>query len=126
MWFRDNMYEGQWSFGWNKLGIRKEVLWALARDKFFSHKQYSNWDARNTGKTDWYFMSKQNTKKMYQDYISKEMAKNTEQPVQQNLFEEPTVAENTTTEQVSQQTKDTPKETSETTKNTGEMQQEQV
>lgn len=63
--FQKYIWNGRWMPDWEKAGYDKKVIWQLANDKYLSYNYYSNWNARASGHTDFYFISQALAKKIY-------------------------------------------------------------
>lgn len=66
--FLKHGWAGRWMPGWEKAGYDKFVLWELVRKGFLSCQEYSNWEARHTGRTEWVYISQARAKEIYKAY----------------------------------------------------------
>ena len=71
MTFQKYMFSGRWLPDWEKAGYDSRIIWDLNKEGFLSYQMYSNWMARNTGKTDFFFMSQKTAKEIYKEYKQK-------------------------------------------------------
>lgn len=58
MVFHKYFFNGRYIQGWLKAGYTPESIYALHLEKFLSYKYYSNWSAKQTGHSEWYYISK--------------------------------------------------------------------
>lgn len=65
--YREYFFGGRYLPGWERAGYTREVIRQLKGDGFLSYKEYSNWNARMRGKTDWYFISLKTAKAIYKE-----------------------------------------------------------
>ena len=63
--FQKYIFQGFYDYQWVKLGYEKHTLWELKKDGFLSYQMYSNWEARATGKTDFYYISQKTAKEIF-------------------------------------------------------------
>lgn len=63
--FQKYIFSGLWDYQWVKLGYEQRTLWELKKEGFLSYQMYSNWEARATGKTDFYYISQKTAKEIY-------------------------------------------------------------
>ena len=64
-WFQQNIFSGRWLPEWEAVGYSRNVIWQLSLDGFLSDKEYSNWTARHTGKTSWFYISQKRAREIY-------------------------------------------------------------
>lgn len=69
--FQKYIWSGRWMCDWEKAGYDKKVIWQLANEKYLSHSYYSNWHARATGHTDFYYFSQVMAKQIYKAHKAK-------------------------------------------------------
>ena len=65
MVFHEYFFNGRYLPGWVKAGYTQESIHALHNAGFLSYKYYSNWSARNTGHSEWYYISKRTAKQIW-------------------------------------------------------------
>ncbi len=65
MIFQKYIFNGRWLAGWEKAGYEKQVIWALAQEKFLSRDEDHSWMARQTGRTVFYYLSQATAKQIY-------------------------------------------------------------
>jgi len=65
--YLDYFFGGRWLPGWVRQGYPKEVIWELKNEGFLSYKEYSNWNARARGKTDWFFINRKVARAIYKE-----------------------------------------------------------
>lgn len=70
MRFQKYIFSGMWLPAWEKAGYERNVIWDLHREGFLSYQMYSNWTARHTGRTDFYYISQKTAKDIYKANIS--------------------------------------------------------
>ena len=63
--YMDLVFGGRYMPGWIKAGYPKEVIWDLGRDGFLSYKCYTNWQARHTGRTEWYYIPQRTAREIW-------------------------------------------------------------
>lgn len=63
--FQKYIFAGRWLPEWEKAGYSKYVLWDLIHAGFLSEQEYSNWNARATGRTNFYYISQRMAKEIY-------------------------------------------------------------
>lgn len=80
IFFQKYIFSGRYLPAWEKEGYDRKEIWRLSREGFLSNKEYSDWEARATGRTSFYYIS-QNTAKM----IYKEMKQNAGQQSEARL-----------------------------------------
>lgn len=68
VFFQKYIFSGRWLPEWEKIGYAKEIIWQLHRDGFLSYQMYSNWNARASGKTNFYYISQKTAIEIYKDY----------------------------------------------------------
>lgn len=68
--FQKYIFSGRWLPQWERAGYDKSDIWELSREKFLSNVEYSNWEARQTGRTSFYFISQARAKEIYKAYKS--------------------------------------------------------
>ena len=66
--FQKYIFSGRWLPEWEKAGYDRETIWQLSREKFLSNQEYSNWNARMTGRTSFYYISQAKAKEIYKAY----------------------------------------------------------
>lgn len=66
-WFQQWIFSGRWLPEWEREGFNRYQIWALNKQGFLSHQEYSNWNARATGKTDYYYISQKIAKEIYKE-----------------------------------------------------------
>ena len=66
--YLEYFFGGRWMYQWEKAGYSREIIWELNREGFLSYKEYSNWRARNTGKTQWFFISQRVARQIYKEH----------------------------------------------------------
>ena len=72
--FMNYIFNGRWLPLWVKAGYPRETIIDLCREGWLSEKHYSNWNARATGRTDYYFISQRTAREIWKAY--KEESKN--------------------------------------------------
>ena len=65
MWFQSRVFSGRYIPDWEKAGYSRKVIWDLANQGFLSCQEYSNWNARATGRTSFYYISQKVAKEIY-------------------------------------------------------------
>lgn len=65
--FQKYIFAGRWLPEWEKKGYDRKTIWDLNRDGFLSYQMYSNWNARASGKTDFYYISQKTAKEIYKE-----------------------------------------------------------
>lgn len=63
--FQKYMFSGRWLQEWEKAGYDRKTIWDLNREGFLSYQMYSNWNARASGRTDFYYISQKTAKEIY-------------------------------------------------------------
>ena len=66
--FMDYEFGGRWLQHWVKEGYPREVIWALHREAWLSLQEYSNWNARATGRTAFYYISQRIAREIWKQY----------------------------------------------------------
>lgn len=66
--FMEYEFCGRWLQGWVKEGYPREIIWKLHREKFLSLDEYSNWEARHTGRTSFYYVSQRVAREIWKQY----------------------------------------------------------
>ena len=69
--FQKYIFNGRWLPDWDRIGYDKHVIWELNREGFLSHQMYSNWTARHSGQTDFFYISQKTAKEIYRASKSK-------------------------------------------------------
>jgi len=67
VYFQKNIYDGHWLQDWEKMGVEKEVLWDLTAAGEISMKQWTNRQARYSGRTDKFFFSQKKAKEIWKE-----------------------------------------------------------
>lgn len=65
--YREYFFGGRYLPAWERAGYSREAIWQLKQDGFLSYKEYSNWNARARGKTDWFFISLKTARQIYKE-----------------------------------------------------------
>ena len=65
--FQKYMFSGRWLPEWVKEGYDHKTIWALHHEGFLSLTEHNNWMARQTGKTDFYFISQKTAREIYKE-----------------------------------------------------------
>ena len=65
LYFQTNVFNGRWAQKWNAEGIDNSTLWSLKQSGFLSYSYYSNWNARATGRQEFYYISQATAKEIY-------------------------------------------------------------
>ena len=65
MWFQSRVFSGRYIPDWEKAGYNRYVIWDLANQGFLSLQEYSNWNARATGRTSFYYINQKVAKEIY-------------------------------------------------------------
>ena len=65
--FQKYIFTGRWLPAWEKMGYERKAIWELNREGFLSYQMYSNWTARHTGRTDFFFISQKTAKEIYKE-----------------------------------------------------------
>lgn len=63
--FQKYIFSGRWLPEWEREGYERNTIWDLNREGFLSYQEYSNWNARATGRTDFYYISQKTAKEIY-------------------------------------------------------------
>ena len=66
--FMDLIFGGRWLPHWVKEGYPREVIIDLSCEKWLSYKGYSNWNARATGRTDWYYIPQRTAREIWKKW----------------------------------------------------------
>lgn len=66
--FQQYFFAGRYLPGWVKAGYPSDVIWKLHDEGFLSYKLYSNWEARHTGRSDWFFIPQRTVKQIYDNF----------------------------------------------------------
>lgn len=66
--FQKYMFSGRWLPGWVKEGYDRKIIWALHHEGFLSFAEHYDWMSRQTGKTDFYFISQKTAREIYKEY----------------------------------------------------------
>ena len=66
--FRTYIFAGHYLKDWQRLGIDKYDIWELKNDGFLSYQYYSDWTSRQTGRSDFYYLSKREATKIFKKY----------------------------------------------------------
>lgn len=64
-WFQSRVFSGRFIPEWEKAGYSKYTIWELSNQGFLSWQEYSNWQARATGRTSFYYISQKTAKEIY-------------------------------------------------------------
>lgn len=70
-WYQSRVFSGRWLQDWEAVGYNRFLIWELARQGFLSEKEYSNWNARATGRTSFFFISQKTAKEIYKFYLAR-------------------------------------------------------
>lgn len=65
LWYQQNIFTGRYIHGWEEAGYSKCVIWDLYHDGFFAYTYYSNYRARSTGRSEWYYIPQRVAKEIY-------------------------------------------------------------
>lgn len=65
--FQKYIFTGRWLPAWEKVGYNRSDIWRLHREGFLSYQMYSNWNARATNRTDFFFISQKTAKEIYKE-----------------------------------------------------------
>ena len=68
MWYQQTVFSGRWLQGWEKEGYNRSVIWKLHDEGFLSLNEYSNWNARATGCTLFFFISQKVAREIYKTH----------------------------------------------------------
>lgn len=68
LWFQSNIYSGKFIGGWERTGYSRAVIYELHQIGFLSYQYYSNWQARQTGRSDYYYINQSKAKEIYKAY----------------------------------------------------------
>lgn len=63
--FMEYVFTGRYLPGWIRQGYPREVIWELHREGFLSYTNYSNYNARMRGQTDWYYIPQRTAREIY-------------------------------------------------------------
>ena len=63
--YMEYCFTGRYLPGWVSAGYDKETIYELHREGFLSYQNYSNWKARQTGRTEWYYIPQRTAKEIY-------------------------------------------------------------
>lgn len=63
--YMEYFFTGRYLHGWVNAGYEKETIYELNREGFLSYQNYSNWKARQTGRTEWYYIPQRTAKEIY-------------------------------------------------------------
>ena len=66
--FMDDIFGGRWLPDWVSEGYPREVIWELHHDKWLSLQEYSNYRARMTGRTSFYYISQRTAREIWKQY----------------------------------------------------------
>ena len=66
--FMDDIFGGRWIQDWEKEGYPREVIWDLHHEKWLSLQEYSNYRARMTGRTSFYYISQRTAREIWKQY----------------------------------------------------------
>ena len=66
--YMNDEFNGMWLPHWVKEGYPREIIYQLHREAWLSYQEYSNWRARNTGHTDFYYISQRTAKEIWKEY----------------------------------------------------------
>lgn len=67
MWFQSRVFSGRYLPDWERQGFNRYVIWDLANQGFLSNQEFSNYQARATGRTSFYYISQKVAKELYKD-----------------------------------------------------------
>ena len=68
VWFQANIYSGKYIGGWERAGYEKSMIYNLHQMGFLSYQYYSNYQARQTGRSDFYYINQAKAKEIYKAY----------------------------------------------------------
>jgi len=68
VWFQANIYSGKYIGGWERVGYEKSMIYNLHQMGFLSYQYYSNYQARQTGHSDFYYINQAKAKEIYKAY----------------------------------------------------------
>ena len=68
MAYQKYIFSGRWLPAWEKQGFDRKVLWELYETGFLSYQYYSNWNARASGRTDFFYLSQQTAREIWKEY----------------------------------------------------------
>lgn len=66
--FQKYVFSGRWLPAWVKAGFDKKMIWELHRIGFLAHDSSSNWQDRQLGHTDFYYINQAKAKEIYRAY----------------------------------------------------------
>ena len=69
--FQKYIFQGRYIGGWVKEGYSREIIWELHRDGFLSYDYCTSYQARVTGRADFYYISQKTAKEIYKEYKQK-------------------------------------------------------
>ena len=64
-YFQKYIFSGRWLPDWVKVGYDKSAIWELHNEGFLSYSYWSNWQARATGHTDFYYLSQKSAREIW-------------------------------------------------------------
>ena len=65
MWFQQRVFTGRYLPAWEKVGYDRKVIWQLNKEGWLAYQYYSNWNARATGRTDFYYIPQKTAREIY-------------------------------------------------------------
>lgn len=68
LWYQGHVFTGRYLPAWEKIGYDRRFIYDLHRSGFLSYQYYSNWMARATGQTDFYYINQAIAKTIYKKY----------------------------------------------------------
>ena len=68
VWFQGHIFAGRWLPEWEKVGFTRQLIYQLHLEGFLSYQEYSNWTARMTGETSFYFINQKVAKQIYKEW----------------------------------------------------------
>lgn len=68
--YREYFFLGRYIPYWEKAGYERQAIYDLHKEKWLSYTYYSNWKARASNRTEWYFIPVRTAKEIWKE-ISK-------------------------------------------------------
>lgn len=66
--YQKYFFQGRYRNGWIKAGYDMAAIYALHDEGFLSYEYYSNWQARQLGRTEFFYISQKTAAAIYKEY----------------------------------------------------------
>ena len=65
--YLEYIFNGRYIQYWERAGYDRRSIWSLYEEGFLSYKLYSNWNARASGRTEWFYISQRTARQIYKE-----------------------------------------------------------